>query len=286
LPPPPESHPGITLPRSVAVKVVDPEQGRPLTSAISRKAGSSVSKRPVGAGAAARAMQAFRARSLSPDRPSESIPAPPPRRNPPSSVEAQAEARQRLKRIYETRNQSATTDPDGGDQVARLLAMANESMAEDRPICAVNILQVAQTLAPDRRDVLEQLERAKAAGMPQVADAALSRAKTLQQQGMYEAAADSFRRAGAARPEGWIFQRAAECLLEAGASLRDARDAALRAVELEPDTAEFHLTLARVYLAADKPTSALKALERAATLAPKNVEITQELERARKAARG
>jgi curved DNA-binding protein CbpA/Flp pilus assembly protein TadD len=288
-PPPPESHPAtITLPRSISVNVVD--SGRSAASPLPADGGPEV-RIPVrhsGSNAVARAMRLLRSRSLSPDRGSDSIPAPPPRPSPSTIASTQAEARQQLKQFYEARRQAGDPplDLSGGNQVDRLLAMAKESMAEDRPICAVNILQVAQTLAPDRADVLEQLNSAKAAGMPQVADAALSRAKALQQQGMYEAAADAFRRAGAARPEGWIFQRAAECLLEGGGSLRDAREAALRAVELQPDKPEFHVTLARIYLAANKPTSGVKSLERAAALAPEDTEIARELEHARQAARG
>ena len=58
-------------------------------------------------------------------------------------------------------------------------------------------------------------------------------------------------------------QRAALALLRAGTDLRAAMEHAKRAVELAPNEAEAHRTLAKVYVAADMQASARRELEAA-----------------------
>lgn len=77
-------------------------------------------------------------------------------------------------------------------------------------------------------------------------------------------AARSWLRVVDGRPNDSVpLQRAALALLRAGTDLRTAMDSAKRAVELAPNDAEAHRTLAKVYVAADMQASARRELEAA-----------------------
>jgi tetratricopeptide (TPR) repeat protein len=77
-------------------------------------------------------------------------------------------------------------------------------------------------------------------------------------------AARSWLRVAEGRPtDTYPLQRAALAQLRAGTDLRAAMDSAKRAVELAPNDAEAHRTLAKVYVAADMQASARRELEAA-----------------------
>jgi curved DNA-binding protein CbpA len=221
-------------------------------------------------------------------RAESSIPAPPPRRSPSTAIAIQEEARAQMRRFYEEqrrRREGSSASDAGRDPVERLLHLARDATAQDRALCATNILRMAASIAPERIDVADELKTAEAAAAPQISDQALRRAKELEASGDLAAAAAAYRRAGSGRAEGWIFHRAADLVLRANGDLREARDLVLRALELEPERAEYHQTLGQVYLDAGKPASAIKSLERAASLAPKDGKTTELLRRARDATR-
>jgi tetratricopeptide (TPR) repeat protein len=86
-------------------------------------------------------------------------------------------------------------------------------------------------------------------------------AEKLQQ---WDKAANSWLRVAEGRPQDSLpWQRAALAQLQAGVELRAAVESAKRAVQLAPNDADAHRTLAKVYSAADMQASAARALEAA-----------------------
>ena len=81
------------------------------------------------------------------------------------------------------------------------------------------------------------------------------------------------------RPEARVFDKLAHCLLSGEGDLREAGEAAKRAVMMTPDNARFRVTLARFYVKAGMKQSAEGELSRAATLAPTDDKVTDWIRR-------
>ena len=93
------------------------------------------------------------------------------------------------------------------------------------------------------------------------------------------AAAQSYARALTGRQEPQIYEKLAHCLLSGEGNLREAGEAAKRAVMAQPDNAKFRVTLARFYVKAGMKQSAEGELSRAATLAPGDDKVTDWIRR-------
>jgi len=78
-----------------------------------------------------------------------------------------------------------------------------------------------------------------------------------------------------------VHERVAFATLKSSGNSRRAIEFARRAVELSPKEAEYHVTLARAYLAAGLEKSAVGELDRAAELAPKDARIRELIRLAR-----
>lgn len=183
---------------------------------------------------------------------------------PPSAPVDAVQVAEELRRRFE--NRLAAT-PAG--QVANLLAAAEDSLARDNPVAAMNSLRVAATIAPNDPTVARKLAEVEQSALRSLADSYEERAKSEELRGDKAAAARAWERAAAGRPDSAAFhERAARCYLEAGVEPRKAVELARRAVLLEPNKAELRVTLARAYAKGGMRQSAEAEFDRAIKLAP------------------
>jgi curved DNA-binding protein CbpA/Tfp pilus assembly protein PilF len=209
-------------------------------------------------------------RSLSgqmPAAPSAGTPSPPP---------AQWAADQ-LKRRYEQHVQSAKTR-----QVEHYVAAAEEAFARKDPISGVNALRIAAGLVPDDAALKARLDEAQKRTELELANSYIEQAQYEEREGRLAEAARSYDKATRGKPSARLHERTAHCLLESGGDVRLAGEHAKKAVQLAPDEASYHVTLARFFAIAGMKQSALGALERAATLAPKDDTIKDSIKRLKK----
>lgn len=94
------------------------------------------------------------------------------------------------------------------------------------------------------------------------------KAEQLEAEGDWEAAADAWSRVAAQLPaDAFVLHRYATALLRTRRNFDGAIALALRAKEIDPTRAEYHLTLASLYLATGRDRGAVGELEVAATVA-------------------
>ena len=161
-----------------------------------------------------------------------------------------------------------------------------ESMSEKRYVSAVNALRIALSITPEDDELRRLLERAEQDAARELAETYQSRAQYEERNNDHEAAARSYERVAAGRPDDpRPLERAASCLLRAGTDPRRAVDLAKRAVGFAPKSTAHRVTLARAFEAAGLLNSAIGELERARALSPKDDEITDFLKRLEKAKR-
>ena len=135
---------------------------------------------------------------------------------------------------------------------------------------SVVLLRGVSELSPDDQAIASHFERVDQKANVMLSEKYLEQGKYEEQSGQFLEAARSYERVLRGRPSAPVYERAAECYLQAGGDLRRAADAAKKAVEMAPEDAGYRLTLAKVYVQAGMSQSALSELERAKTLEPGN----------------
>ena len=209
---------------------------------------------------------------------------------PPSSVGGSvppAAARKSLAPGAAPRNSMPPADPKtAGQDLARQLAAVrgitggmdpltrhiNNARAAEKAgnlVEAANTWRLATAVAPQRQDVQLELERIKRALALQMAPVYEKQAKYEEENGRWKEASNSW----AAVCEGkgddpYVLLRCVEAHLRAGAELRRAQKFATKIVELLPENAQAHATLARVFIAFGMKTNAKRELETAGKLDP------------------
>ncbi|MFS8065861.1 MAG: tetratricopeptide repeat protein, partial [Byssovorax sp.] len=159
-------------------------------------------------------------------------------------------------------------------QLQRHLDQGKAALEQQQFAAAANAYRIAASLAPD--DLAVQTTCAEAM---RLADAAL--ADGYWRQALYEEGQDRWAEAALSyskvcngRPtSAKAHERVAVATLKSSANIRRAVDFARRAVELEPKSPQFRLTLASAYMAAGLERSALGEIERALELAPGDPKI-------------
>jgi len=150
-------------------------------------------------------------------------------------------------------------------------ANAEAALAGGDPVAAANALRIAVQLAPGNADLERRARETQAK-----ADVLLS--ETYSRQAGYEEkneqwaeAARSWSRVCKGRPgDALAHERAANAMVKAGGNLHEAARLAKHAIELDGNSAQFRVTLARVFEAAGLTLNARRELERAAQLAPQD----------------
>jgi curved DNA-binding protein CbpA len=167
-----------------------------------------------------------------------------------------------LKRRYQDRVQAARDR-----QIETYTRAAKQALDKSDTVGAANALRIATSLAPEDATLAAQLN--EVAG----------KAEYEERDEKWLPAAKSYARALTGRPEARVYERLAHCLLNGDGDLREAGEAAKRAVLLQPDRAQARVTLARFYAKAGMKQSAEGELSRAATLAPTDDKINDWIRR-------
>jgi len=163
-------------------------------------------------------------------------------------------------------------DVTGGvDRVERHLADADASEKSGDIVGAVNALRLALSLSPDRDDVQERYDQLRTRLAAELADTYERQATYEESQDKWDAAWRSWAKVLDGRPTyAKAARRAAEALMQCDGDLRQARDFAQRAVELEPKSALSRRVLGEIFIKAGMKASAKRELQQAAKLDPAN----------------
>lgn len=161
------------------------------------------------------------------------------------------------------------TEAERKARVMQLVRAADESLARDDLLGASNALTLASTLAPEDSALRARAEDIARRLAQRQADKYMQEAREHERQGDWDQAAVCWQKAVVGRPDDpVVHERAAHALLKAGKDLPRAAELARRAIQLDPKRADFHVTLAQIFLAGGLRASARGALEQASRLDP------------------
>ncbi len=160
-------------------------------------------------------------------------------------------------------------DAERSQKLGGLIRMADEAEKANNILEAANLLNLALQLAPDDVTLRARTEAATKRMAESMADTFIQQARSEEQGGRWDRAAEGWLKASLGRPkDASLLERAANALMRGGTDLRKAADLARRATALEPKNVKFHVTLGQVFLAAGLKASASAALEAASALDP------------------
>jgi curved DNA-binding protein CbpA len=166
-----------------------------------------------------------------------------------------------LKRRYQDRVQAARDR-----QIEVYTKAAKQALDKRDHVGAANALRIAVSLAPNDTALQDQLNEVSGKAKHELSASYIEQAEYEERDEKWLAAAKSYGRALVGRPEAKIYDKLASCLLSGEGNLREAGDAAKRAVMMQPENARYRVTLARFYVKAGMKQSAEGELSRAATL--------------------
>jgi len=171
-------------------------------------------------------------------------------------------------------------------QLKRYTDAAQEALDRNDPAGAANAYQLALQIAPDDPALVQAQLDAQQSAASMLAGGYLQQAQYEERAERWKEAARSYTRAADGMLEDAAVQaKAAETMLRADLDLRKAAEYAKRATGLEPQSAQFHMILGKIYLAAGLALNARREIELAAELAPGDATIARLLESIRKGAR-
>lgn len=211
-----------------------------------------------------------------------SVPPPPPDTDQPNAPSGGVKeiVADDLRRRYDARLTSLRDN-----QVQKYLDAADAAESDNNPVSAANALRIATSLAPDDEELRQRYEEMEHRASSELADSYVEQARYEESNGRYAEAARSYERAARGMVKKYrLFERAAHCLVEADGDMRKAAELGKEAVQLAPDNADVRVTLARAYLLAGMPQSAIAELERAEQLDSSNEAVKDWLKRARRGA--
>jgi curved DNA-binding protein CbpA len=156
-------------------------------------------------------------------------------------------------------------------QLQSLMKKAREAEQAGDVLGAAGQLQVALSIEPNDPDVVREYDRVSKVVARNLAANYEKQALYEEKTGNWKAAARSWGRASDGRPEDpESARRTAEAMLKSSGDLHRAQAYAQRAVTLDGKSVQNLTVLARVYLAAGLKLNAIRELEKAAQLAPKD----------------
>ncbi len=171
-----------------------------------------------------------------------------------------------------TRSLKQTAGLTGGvDRADRHIEHARAAEADGDLAAAANALRMAIALDSSRTELQDQYQRVNSRLRVELLDIHREQAKYEEDNDMWAAASISWAKVAEAAPDDPTAPRsAAKAIMAAGGDLRKSRDFALRSLELDPDSLETRVLLARIYIGAGMDASAAKELDEAAKLDPEH----------------
>jgi curved DNA-binding protein CbpA len=192
---------------------------------------------------------------------------------PPPPVAPDPAAPQRTADALRVRHDLAVADARRA-QLQRHLDEGKAALVEQQFAAAASAYRIAASLAPDDVEVQARFVEVMRLADASLADGYLKQAQYEESQGRWGEAALSYSKVCNGLPgNAAAHDRVAFATLKSSANIRRAVEFARRAVELEPKTPQFRLTLASAYQAAGLEKSALGEIERALELAPGDQKI-------------
>jgi tetratricopeptide (TPR) repeat protein len=156
-------------------------------------------------------------------------------------------------------------------QILSLMKKAREAEEARDVLLAASHLQLALSIEPNNAEIVREYDRVSKVVARNLAANYEKQAIYEEKTGNWKAAGRSWSRASDGRPEDPnAARRAAQAMLKASGDMHRAQAYAQRAVTLDGRSVENLTVLARVYLAAGLKLNALRELEKAAQLAPKD----------------
>jgi curved DNA-binding protein CbpA len=166
-----------------------------------------------------------------------------------------------LKRRYQDRIRAARDR-----QIEAYTRAADQALDKGDNVGASNALRIAVSLAPEDSALQLRLNEVAGRATHELSASYFAQAEYEERDEKWLSAAKSYARALVGRPEAKIYDKLAHCLLSGEGDLREAGEAAKKAVLMQPDNARFRVNLARFYVKAGMKQSAEGELSRAATL--------------------
>jgi len=184
-----------------------------------------------------------------------------------------------LKRRYEERVALARKA-----QTEKYLGLAREAEKKDDILGAATAYKVAIGSLPEGDPVLASARAVIAKADATLADTYLRQAQYEERSEHWADAARSWQRVAKGRPsDARAHERSANALVHSKGDLHVAAELAKRAIKIEPQNAEYKITLATVFIEAGLGLNARRELEAAAQLSPRNANIQALLKRVNKA---
>ncbi|MEM9193810.1 MAG: DnaJ domain-containing protein [Myxococcota bacterium] len=187
----------------------------------------------------------------------------------PPAEEPAPQSRDALLRGLAGSLRQAAAHTGGVDRSVIHIEEARDAEEAGNLVSAVNSLRLAVAMTQEREDVVAEYERVRQLYAASMAESYEKQAEYETRLGNWNDAAVSWSRVCEGRPTSGIAHvQAAVTLLEAGGDIGQARQYALRAVELLPDHVLAHRALGRVYAAAGMKLNAKRELEKVLKLDP------------------
>jgi curved DNA-binding protein CbpA len=178
-----------------------------------------------------------------------------------------SDAMDALKRRYEERIDSATQA-----QSQRYITAAEDALAKNDLVAAATAYNIATKFAPEDAALAIKAQETKNLADAILCDSYYKQAQYEERQSHWLEAGRSWVKVARIRNDAISHERAANSLYRAaGGDLREAAEHAKKAITLQPDHIDNHITLVEVYLKAGLLASARRAAEGATLLDPKHV---------------
>jgi curved DNA-binding protein CbpA len=185
--------------------------------------------------------------------------------------EAQKAAAETLRARYEAAKVEAMRG-----RIAAYRKTAEEAVVTNDFAKAANAYRIAAHLAPDDAALQERAAEVQKLAAAALAAGYLKQGAYEENEGRWADASLSYSRAVEGRPDdAFAHERAAFAMIKAGSNPRRAVELSRRAVELQPQSPDTHVTLARAYLHAGFGVSALAELDRALAAGPLDAQHKQ-----------
>lgn len=214
----------------------------------------------------------------------QSVAPPAPDRTPtPTPVPSSAEKRHSvIEGLRQSIRASSVLSSSKQAQVQSHLKKARDAEGGGDVLLAASQLQLALAIAPEDLELVAEYDRVSKVVARNLADNYEKQAQYEEKTGNWQSAARSWTRVSDGRPEdAHAAASAAEALLRAGGDLHEAQRLAARAAQLDGKSVANLTILARVYLAAGLKKNALRELQRAHELAPRDEMVNNLLREAR-----